>query len=211
MPASLLKRPQVWPLARLARLAQAPKVGQWDDWQAAARADYEAWQKPKETPGAVKWERAVCWLSDNLADNAVLTNGAGNYAAFLHRYYRFRDYGTQVAPTSGSMGYGFPAAVAASLQYPDRDVVCLAGDGCFQMTVNEMSTAVQYGSKPIVIVANNGRYGTIRMHQEKHYPGRVSGTDLANPDFAALARAYGGFGAVVELSLIHISEPTRPY
>ena len=96
------------------------------------------------------------------------------------------------------MGYGFPAALAASLEHPDRPVVCFAGDGCFQMTLNEMSTAVQHGASPVVIVVNNGRYGTIRMHQERHYPGRVSGTALANPDFAALARAYGGFGATVE-------------
>jgi len=95
------------------------------------------------------------------------------------------------------MGYGFPAAVVASIEYPDRDVVCLAGDGCFQMTLNEMSTAVQHGATPIVIVMNNGRYGTIRMHQEMHFPGRVSGTELANPDFAALARAYGGHGETV--------------
>jgi len=102
-----------------------------------------------------------------------------------------------LAPTSGSMGYGFPAAVSAALNAPDRTVVCLAGDGCFQMTLNEMSTAVQHGAAPIVIVANNGRYGTIRMHQEKTYPGRVSGTALVNPDFAALAQAYGGKGWLV--------------
>ncbi len=181
----------------LARLAQAPKAGDWSGWTAAARADYEAWQTPRETPGAVKLEQVTRWLSEHLPDDAILTNGAGNYAAFLHRYYRFRQFGTQLAPTSGSMGYGFPAAIVASLEHPDRTVVCYAGDGCFQMTLNEMSTAVQHGAKPIVIVANNGRYGTIRMHQERHYPARVSGTDLANPDFAALARAYGGFGAVV--------------
>lgn len=174
-----------------------PKGG-WGDWTRSARAEYEAWIAPKETPGAVKMEQVIHWLSGNLPDDAVLTNGAGNYAAFLHRYYQFKRFGTQLAPTSGSMGYGFPAAVAASLQHPDRQVVCLAGDGCFQMTLNEMSTAVQHGAKPIVVVANNGRYGTIRMHQEKTYPGRVSGTNLANPDFAALARAYGGHGEVVE-------------
>ena len=139
----------------------------------------------------------ICWLSANLPDDAIITNGAGNYASFIHRYFRFKRACTQVAPTSGSMGYGLPAAVAASLNHPDRTVVCMAGDGCLQMTVNELSTAAQYGAKPIVIVANNGRYGTIRMHQEKHYPGRVSGTDLFNPDFAALARAYGGHGEVV--------------
>lgn len=182
----------------LSALAARPaQTGPWNDWTAEARADYEAWQSPKETPGDVKMEEIIAWLSDHLPEDAILTNGAGNYAAFLHRYFRFKGYRTQLAPTSGSMGYGFPAAVAASLQHPERTVVCLAGDGCFQMTLNEMSTARQYAATPIVIVANNGRYGTIRMHQEKTYPGRVSGTDLANPDFAALARAYGGHGEVV--------------
>jgi acetolactate synthase-1/2/3 large subunit len=145
----------------------------------------------------VRLEQVIGHLAEVLPEDAIVTNGAGNYAAFLHRYYRFRRHGTQLAPTSGSMGYGFPAAIAASLEHPDREVVCLAGDGCFQMTLNEMSTAIQHGATPIVIVANNGRYGTIRMHQERHYPGRVSGTDLANPDFVALARAYGGEGIVV--------------
>ena len=168
--------------------------GPWADWAAALRADYEAWQAPRETPGAVKMEAVVRWLSDHLPEDAVVTNGAGNYAAFLHRYFRWKGFRTQVAPTSGSMGYGFPAAIAAALEHPGRTVVCLAGDGCFQMTLNEMSTARQYGAQVIVIVANNGRYGTIRMHQERHYPERVSGTDLMNPDFAALARAYGGHG-----------------
>lgn len=178
-------------------LAQTTGKGVWADWTAQARAEYEAWQVPTETPGAVKLEQVVTWLSANLAHDSIITNGAGNYAAFLHRYYRFRQFGTQLAPTSGSMGYGFPASIAASLQNPEKTVVCMAGDGCFQMTCNEMSTAVQHGAKPIVVVANNGRYGTIRMHQERHYPGRPSGTDLANPDFAALARAYGGHGETV--------------
>lgn len=185
------------PSTVLERLIQTPKAGDWAAGTGAGRAAYEAWQQPRETPGAVKMERIVAWLNDTLPDDAILTNGAGNYAGWVHRYYRFRQQGTQLAPTSGSMGYGFPAAIAASLQNPDRTVVCFAGDGCFQMTLNEMSTAVQHGAKPIVIVCNNGRYGTIRMHQEKNYPGRVSGTDLANPDFAALAQAYGGHGEVV--------------
>ncbi len=178
-------------------LADTPAARRWDDWTAAARADYEDWQRPRPTPGAVRMEQVVAHLSDALPEDAILTNGAGNYAAFLHRYFRFKGWGTQLAPTSGSMGYGFPAAIAAALEHPGRTVVCLAGDGDFQMTLNEMSTAMQHGAKLIVIVANNGRYGTIRMHQEKTYPGRVSGTDLANPDFAALARAYGGQGEVV--------------
>ncbi|WP_342078101.1 thiamine pyrophosphate-binding protein [Yoonia sp. SS1-5] len=183
--------------AVLAGLADAAPAGNWSDWTAAARADYETWAHPAESPGAFKQETAIKWLSDQLPDDAIVTNGAGNYAAWLHRYFSYRQYGTQLAPTSGSMGYGFPAAVAASLEHPGRQVVCLAGDGCFQMTCNEMSTAVQHGAKPIVVVMNNGRYGTIRMHQEKTYPGRVSGTELHNPDFAALARAYGGHGETV--------------
>lgn len=164
------------------------------DWVTECRAAYDGWVQPQESPGDVKQEQVISWLSEHLPDDAILTNGAGNYAAWLHRYFAYKCYGTQLAPTSGSMGYGFPAAVAASLAHPDRQVVCLAGDGCFQMTLNEMSTAVQHGAKPIVIVMNNGRYGTIRMHQEMHFAGRVSGTDLANPDFGALARAYGGHG-----------------
>lgn len=168
------------------------------NWTTAARADYEAWLTPQESPGDVKQELVIKWLSDDLPKDAILTNGAGNYAAWLHRYFVYKQYGTQLAPTSGSMGYGFPAAISASLQHPDRDVVCLAGDGCFQMTCNEMSTAIQHGAKPIVIVMNNGRYGTIRMHQEKTYAGRVSGTDLASPDFAAFARSYGGHGETVQ-------------
>ncbi|SLN44169.1 thiamine pyrophosphate-binding protein [Roseisalinus antarcticus] len=171
-----------------------------EDWTAAARADYEAWRRPHPTPGDVKMEEIVHWLSDSLPEDAILTNGAGNYAAWLHRYFVFKGPGTQLAPTSGSMGYGFPAAVSAALQHPERVVVCMAGDGCFQMTLNEMSTAVQHGAAPIVVVCNNGQYGTIRMHQERHYPGRVSGTALANPDFAALARAYGGHGELVTRS-----------
>ncbi|WP_084861779.1 thiamine pyrophosphate-binding protein [Salibaculum halophilum] len=179
-------------------LAHLPACGRdWSDWTRAARADYAAWVAPQETPGAVKLEEVVRWLSDTLPEDAILTNGAGNYAAWLHRYFCYKRHGTQLAPTSGSMGYGFPAAVSAALEHPDRTVVCFAGDGCFQMTLTEMSTAVQHGAAPIVVVVNNGRYGTIRMHQEKQYPGRVSGTDLANPDFAALAQAYGGHGEVV--------------
>jgi len=181
----------------VAALADHPAPRRWDAWRAAARADYEAWQRPKDTPGTVQMERIVAWLSEHLPEDAVVTNGAGNYAAFLHRYFRFKRRGTQLAPTSGSMGYGFPAAIAAKLDDPRRTVVCLAGDGCFQMTLNEMSTAVQHGAAVVTVVANNGQYGTIRMHQERHYPGRVSGTALANPDFVALARAYGGHGETV--------------
>lgn len=169
----------------------------WSDWTQGANADYRAWIEPRETPGEVKLEAIMRHLSETVEDDAIATNGAGNYAAWMHRYFRPRAYPGQLAPTSGSMGYGFPAAVAASIEHPDKTVLCFAGDGCFQMTLNELSTARQYGAKPIVILANNGRYGTIRMHQERTYPARVSGTELFNPDYAALARAYGGYGEVV--------------
>ncbi len=184
----------------LQALAQAEHAGEWASWTAAARADYEAWITPQESPGNLKQEAVIKWLSDMLPDDAIVTNGAGNYAAWLHRYFVYKGYGTSLAPTSGSMGYGLPAAISASLEHPDRTVVCLAGDGCFQMTCNELSTAAQHGATPIVIVMDNGRYGTIRMHQERHFPGRVSGTAMANPDFAALARAYGGHGELVTRS-----------
>ena len=168
------------------------------DLVAVARADYEAWQVPEETPGRLKMERVVSHLKDVLPPDAILTNGAGNYSAWLHRYFRYRAWKSQLAPTSGSMGYGLPAAIAAKLEKPDTDVICLAGDGCFQMVMQEFGTAAQYGAHVIVLIADNGMYGTIRMHQQKHYPKRPSGTQLVNPDFAAIARAYGGYGALVE-------------
>ncbi|WP_420349292.1 thiamine pyrophosphate-binding protein [Pelagibius sp.] len=167
------------------------------DWLAQARADYEDWQEPRQTPGALKMEQVIAHLGRVLPDDAILTNGAGNYSAWLHRYHRYKVWRSQLAPTSGSMGYGLPAAVAAKLQYPERDVICLAGDGCFQMTMQELGTAAQYGAGVLVLVSNNGLYGTIRMHQERSYPGRPSATDIVNPDFAALAAAYGGHGEVV--------------
>jgi acetolactate synthase-1/2/3 large subunit len=173
----------------------APSVG---DWTKAARQDYEAWQIPVETPGPLKMENVVSHLNDVLPDDAILTNGAGNYSAWLHRYYRYRNYPTQLAPTSGSMGYGLPAAIAAKIECPDQDVICLAGDGCFQMTMQEFGVACEQGANVIVLISNNGMYGTIRLHQQKKFPKRPSGTDLFNPDFAALAKAYGAFGAVVE-------------
>lgn len=188
-----LAAPAVDVIAKLAQ-RKAPAHPDWADWTRAARADYLDWITPRETPGAVKLEQVIHQLSECLPDNAIVTNGAGNYAAFLHRYLRARAFPGHLAPTSGSMGYGFPAAIAAKLEHPDRAVICLAGDGCFQMTLNELSTARQYGANIVVIICNNGQYGTIRMHQEKTYPARISGTKLFNPDYAALARAYGGHG-----------------
>ena len=171
---------------------------EWSARTNEVRNNYLNWITPKETPGPVKLEKIIEWLSNNLPEDSIVTNGAGNYAAFLHRYFVFKEYPTAIGPTSGSMGYGFPASIAAKLRFPDKTVICLAGDGCFQMTLNEMSTAAHNKLAIIVIVVNNGKYATIRMHQEKHYPGRVSGTEIHNPDFAALAKAYGGFGVKVQ-------------
>ena len=170
----------------------------WDEWTGAARADYLRFIEPLPNPGPVQMAEIIGWLNENLPDDAVLTNGAGNYSIWHHRFYRWSRFRTQAAPTLGSMGYGVPAAVAAKLAHPDRVVVSFNGDGCFMMNGQELATAVQYGANAIFIVVNNGMYGTIRMHQERNYPGRVSGTELKNPDFAALARAYGANGEVVE-------------
>lgn len=169
----------------------------WDSWRDDARRDYEAWQATTRNAGALQMAEVMAYLRDALPPDAILTNGAGNYAVWLHRFYRYRRFGTQLAPTSGSMGYGVPAAIAAKLVHPDRTVIAFAGDGCFLMTSQEFATTVQYGAAVIFIVVNNGMYGTIRMHQERSYPGRVSGSGLRNPDFAAYARAFGGFGALV--------------
>ncbi len=167
------------------------------DWIARGHENYLKFATPIDTPGDVKMAYVVNQLSDILPDDAIITNGAGNYAAFLHRFYHYRTYRTELAPTSGSMGYGFPAAISAKLQHPERDVVCVAGDGCFMMHGQELATAVQFGINIITVIVNNGILGTIRMHQERNYPARVSGTTLQNPDFAAYARAFGGYGEKV--------------
>lgn len=166
---------------------------------AAAHADYRAWtDEPPAGVGAATMSMVIGHLRETLPVDAILCNGAGNYAIWLHRFHRYRAFGTQLAPTSGSMGYGMPAAVAAARRYPDRTVVCLAGDGCFQMSGMEFGTACQLGLKLIVLVCDNTQYGTIRMHQERDYPGRVSATPLVNPDFAAWARSYGATGLTVD-------------
>ena len=168
------------------------------DWRKGARQDYLAWSTPPAVNTRLDLGQVVRTLEERLGPDAVFCNGAGNYTTWVHRFHRYRGLGTQLAPTSGSMGYGTPAAVAAKRIQPDRPVVAFAGDGCFLMNGQELATAVQYGAAILVIVVNNAMYGTIRMHQERHYPGRVSATDLVNPDFAQLARAYGAFGEVVE-------------
>jgi acetolactate synthase-1/2/3 large subunit len=170
----------------------------WKNEARTANSDERVWSAiAPEHPGPVQMGAIITWLRDTLPDDAIICNGAGNYAAWIHRFYRFRRWGTQLAPTSGSMGYGLPAAIAAKCLYPDRNVIAFAGDGCFLMHGQEFATAVQYNLPIIVIVVDNGMYGTIRMHQEKNYPDRVSGTDLVNPDFAALAQAYGGLGETI--------------
>jgi acetolactate synthase-1/2/3 large subunit len=179
--------------------ARKPKATPaWAADTAAMHQSYLHWSTPPETgPGSVLMGPIMKYLENVLPEDAIITNGAGNYATWIHRFHRFRRFGTQAAPTSGSMGFGTPAAVAAKQLYPERLVVAFAGDGCFLMNGQEFATAVQYDVPIIVIVVNNGIYGTIRMHQEREYPGRVSGTSLANPDFAALATAYGGHGETV--------------
>ena len=166
---------------------------------AAARQDYLAWsEKALPQPGAVNISEIMLWLRNHLPADAILSNGAGNYSAWIHRFYRFRRFNTQMATICGFMGYGVPAAVAMKALYPDRKVVALAGDGDFLMTGQEFATAIQYRLPIIVLVFDNAMLGTIRMHQEREYPGRVSATGLLNPDFAAYARSFGGFGATVE-------------
>jgi acetolactate synthase I/II/III large subunit len=183
-----------------AALANVPPLegSAWEAWGQEARSAYEAWQLPLPNPGLLQLAEIVLWLRKALPDDAIVANGAGNFSIWLHRYFRYRRFKTQLAPVSGSMGYGVPAAVAAKLVHPGRTVVSFAGDGCFLMTGQEFATAVQHRAAAIFIVVNNGMYGTIRMHQERNFPGRVYGTELHNPDFAAYARAFGGFGAVVE-------------
>jgi len=161
------------------------------------RANYQAWQKPLTTPGNVKMEVVIKKLSNILPEETIITNGAGNYNGWLHRYFTYKGWRTQVGSTSGSMGYGLPAAVAAKLIHHDKEVICLSGDGCFQMTMQEFGTACQYGLNIIIIISNNSVYGTIKMHQEKAFPGRPSGTSMVNPNFAELAKSYGGHGEVV--------------
>lgn len=163
-----------------------------------AHHDYLDWSTPPQTgPGAVQMGPIMQWLEANSPQDAIWCNGAGNYATWVHRFHRFQRYETQLAPTSGSMGYGVPAAIAAKLRHPERQVYAFAGDGCFMMHGQEFATAMHHGANVIFIVVNNGIYGTIRMHQERDYPARISATTLTNPDFAALARAYGGHGEIV--------------
>ena len=187
------------PATFAAALAQAtpPSSATWSQHRSEARAEYVAWNSPIEVSGDVQMATIVNQLTSQLADNAIICNGAGNYTGWIHRFYRFRKFRTQLAPTNGAMGYGVPAAIAAKLVHPDRPVVAFAGDGCFMMNGQELATAMQYGSNVIVVVVNNSMFGTIRMHQERNYPSRVISTELQNPDFVALAASYGAYSELV--------------
>jgi acetolactate synthase-1/2/3 large subunit len=164
-----------------------------------AHSEWLEWSEPKAREGvALDLGPCVAAMREKLPENTIICNGAGNFSGWWHRYWRYGCMPTQLAPTSGTMGYGLPAAVAAALRFKDRAVVCVAGDGDFLMNGQELATAAQYGADLLVIIVDNGFYGTIRMHQEREYPNRLSATQLNNPDFAALARAFGGTGESVE-------------
>jgi len=186
--------PFVRSCAAMAPIAERP----WKGSVAEARADFLAWSKRREIPGRLQMWDVVDWIDKHVPEDTIFCNGAGNFATWLHRFHKYTGWRTQLAPTSGAMGYGVPAAIAAKITRPERTVVCFAGDGDFLMSGQELATAVQYGAAAIFVVVNNSMYGTIRMHQEKHYPGRVIGTDLVNPHFAAFARSFGAVGEIVE-------------
>ena len=178
---------------------QPPNEIAWRGESDAAHADYLAWtEKATPQPGGVNLGAIMVWLRDSLPADAIMTQGAGNFSGWVHRFYRVRKYHGLVGATSGSMGYGLPAALAMQTLHPERTVLCVAGDGDFLMTGQDFATAVQYKLPIIVLISDNGLYGTIRMHQEREYPGRVIATELRNPDFVGYAQAFGGFGVKVE-------------
>jgi acetolactate synthase I/II/III large subunit len=183
--------------ASVADLQPGAKPG-WTAETASARAEYEDWNAPVRVPGPLQMAEIVHHLRGRLPADAIVANGAGNFSSWVHRFHRYRHFKSQLGPTSGAMGYGVPAAVAAKSVHPERTVIGFSGDGDFLMSGQELATAVQYRLPIVLIVVNNGSYGTIRMHQERNYPGRVHGTRLQNPDFAAYARAFGAFGETVE-------------
>jgi acetolactate synthase-1/2/3 large subunit len=169
-------------------------------WRAdtqSLRQSYLEWTTPRPMPGELHYGEVIKWLSERLPEDTIIAGGAGNFAGWLHRHFRYKGFRTQLGSTNGSMGYGFPAALAAKLAEPKRPVIAICGDGDFLMNGQELATAVQYGATFVALIVNNGLYGTIRMHQEREYPGRVYGTSLQNPDFVAYARAFGAHGESV--------------
>ncbi|WP_371229081.1 thiamine pyrophosphate-binding protein [Roseovarius sp. 2305UL8-3] len=189
---------QAGPNAFASALAGHTARGQWADWRADARVGYEAAFDLPDLPSPVDMGKVTAYLRDRLPADVVLTNGAGNFTVWPNKFFKFGPGQRLLAPQSGAMGYGVPASIAAKVAHPERTVVCFAGDGDFQMNCQELGTAMQAGAQPIILILNNGIYGTIRMHQEKTYPERVSGTTLENPDFVALAKAYGYHAERVE-------------
>lgn len=185
-------------LAALLAQLKPTSAPSWSGETAAAREEYIAWNTPVQVPGPLQLAQIIAHLRERLPNNAIVVNGAGNFSAWVHRFHRYRGFKSQVAPTSGAMGYGIPGAVAAKAVHPDRAVVTVVGDGEFLMTGQELATAVHHQLPIIILLVNNDLYGTIRMHQERNYPGRVYGTDLTNPDFAAYARSFGAFGEIVK-------------
>jgi acetolactate synthase-1/2/3 large subunit len=178
--------------------AMEPVARTWDSWTSTCRADFTEWATPREYGGELDLGVCMMELQKRMQPDSIVTVDAGNFSGWPMRFLRFSRRYTFAAPTSGAMGYSVPAAVAASLTYPDRLVFGFVGDGGFMMTSQELATALQYGGKPIMLVFNNGMYGTIRMHQERHHTGRYIATDLHNPDFDALMKAYGGYSETVE-------------
>jgi acetolactate synthase-1/2/3 large subunit len=178
--------------------ALTPVKGGWTEWRASARRAYEGTFAAPIQPGPVDMVAVSAWLRETLPADVILTNGAGNFTVWPNKFFKFGPQARLLAPQSGAMGYGLPAAVAAKVVFPQRTVVCFAGDGDFQMNCQELGTAMQAGAQPIVLIINNGIYGTIRAHQERNYPARVSGTSLENPDFVTLAKAYGFHAERVE-------------
>ena len=199
------------PNAFTAALADKKVSGDWAAWRSQARADFEAAFDAPVQPGPVDMVAVTKYLRDTLPDDAILTNGAGNFTTWPNKFFKYSANQRLLAPQSGAMGYGLPAAIAAKVACPERTVVCFAGDGDFQMNCQELGSAMQAGAQPIGLILNNGIYGTIRMHQERTYPARVSGTTLENPDFVMLAKSYGyhaervtetqGFAAAFERAL----------
>jgi acetolactate synthase-1/2/3 large subunit len=192
--------PIVSGMPEIAAALAALEPGAAPAWAGSAEDAHRAyleWHRPRPMQGDVQLGEIMVQLRERLPEDAFVSNGAGNYAIWLHRHFAYRRFKTQLAPTSGAMGYGVPAALAAKALYPERIAVALAGDGCFMMAGHELATAMQYGLNAIFIVVNNGHYGTIRMHQERHYPDRPHGTALTNPDFAAYARSFGAHGETV--------------
>lgn len=177
--------------ARLLSAHDPVDASKWQSWSETLRSDYLKHLEPVEAPGELNLAAVVRLVSNRVPRDAIVTNGAGNFTVWAHRYHQFHEYRTQLGPTSGSMGYGIPAAVAAKIAHPDRVVVCWTGDGDASMSIMELAVAMQYNLNPILLLVNNGMLATMRMHQERRYPGRVLGTDLVNPDFFELARSFG--------------------